>query len=375
MSMAIGTNGASITSQRHLKNSRADMETSMERLSSGKRINSAMDDAAGLAIAGRMSAQVEGMSMAVKNANDGVSMLQTAEGGLEETTDILLRMRELAVQASSDTYSATDRAALDSEFDVLKAEITRISDRTDFNGASVLNSTDKVDIQVGADSGDTISFTFRKMGSTSIGSVTKETATTGGSSTAQSQTFATALVAGQSATYTVGNNTYTQAFVAGASTPALESKATLDALASLVATGEGMDVTSGVADASGTILTFTTLATAELGVAKTMGPPLSEGDFLTKANSVSAINNIDAALLEVASYRGDLGATPNRLTHTVDNLMNRIEHTSAARSHIEDTNFAYESARLAQSQVQQQAGTAMLAQANAYGQFVMSLLK
>ena len=194
MSMAIGTNGASITSQRHLKNSRADMETSMERLSSGKRINSAMDDAAGLAIAGRMSAQVEGMSMAVKNANDGVSMLQTAEGGLEETTDILLRMRELAVQASSDTYSATDRAALDSEFDVLKAEITRIFDRTDFNGASVLNSTDKVDIQVGA--GDTISFTFRKMGSTSIGSVTKETATTGGSSTAQSQTFATALVAG-----------------------------------------------------------------------------------------------------------------------------------------------------------------------------------
>ena len=146
MDMIIGTNVASITAQNHLESSRADMETSMERLSSGKRINSAMDDAAGLAIAGRMSAQVEGMNLAVRNANDGVSMLQTAEGGLEETTDLLLRMRELAVQSSSGTYNATDRAALDSEFDALKAEITQISDRTDFNGTSVLNSSATVDI-------------------------------------------------------------------------------------------------------------------------------------------------------------------------------------------------------------------------------------
>ena len=197
MSMVIGTNVASITAQRHLETSRADMETSMERLSSGKRINSAMDDAAGLAIAGRMSAQLEGLSMAVKNANDGVSMLQTAEGGLEETTDILLRMRELAVQSSSDTYNATDRAALDSEFDSLKDEITRISDRTDFNGTKVLDSATKVDLQVGADTGDIISFTFKGMGADSLAREVDETATRAAvAATGESQTFSAPLVAG-----------------------------------------------------------------------------------------------------------------------------------------------------------------------------------
>jgi flagellin len=374
MSMVIGTNIASITSQRHLESSRADLETSMERLSSGKRINSAMDDAAGLAIAGRMTAQVEGMNLAVKNANDGVSMLQTAEGGLEETTDILLRMRELAVQSSSDTYNATDRAALDNEFDALKAEITRISVHTDFNGTSMLNSNSKVDIQVGADTGDTISFTFKDMDAESLARPTVETATAAiASSTGETQTF-TPLVAGQRATYTVGDNTYTQDFVSGAGSAADQSKATLDALAVKISAGED-NVTIGSADSAGVVLTFTVVDSAVLGVAKTMGPPLSAEGISTKADSVSAITKIDAALLDVANYRADLGATSNRLMHTVDNLMNRVENTSSARSQIEDADFASESASLAKSQVLQQAGTAMLAQANASGQGVMSLLK
>ena len=163
MSMVIGTNIGSITAQRHLETSRQSMEVSMERLSSGSRINSAMDDAAGLAIAGRMTAQVDGINMAVKNANDGVSMLQTAEGGLEETTDILLRMRELAVQASTGTLVQTDRDALDAEFQALSLEITRIAENTNFNGNAVLDSTTAVDIHVGADIADKISFTFKVM--------------------------------------------------------------------------------------------------------------------------------------------------------------------------------------------------------------------
>ncbi len=367
MGMVIGTNVASITSQRHLESSRAEMETSMERLSSGKRINSAMDDAAGLAIAGRMTAQVEGMNLAVRNANDGVSMLQTAEGGLEETTDILLRMRELAVQSSSDTYNATDRAALNSEFDALKAEITRISDNTDFNGTKVLDSTTKVDLQVGSDTGDTISFKFQGMDAESLARPAVETAAAGGAgTTTQTQTFTTTLVAGQRATYTVGDNTYTQDFVTDTDT-------TLGNLATLVANGEGANVTAGVA--SGGVITFTTLASAASGEGKILGPPLSAEGISTKAGSVSAIDKIDAALLDVANYRSDLGATSNRLMHTVDNLMNRVENTSAARSQIEDADFASESANLAKSQVLQQAGTAMLAQANASGQGVMSLLK
>ena len=163
MSMVIGTNIGSITAQRHLETSRQSMEVSMERLSSGSRINSAMDDAAGLAISGRMTAQVDGMNMAVRNANDGVSMLQTAEGGLEETTDILLRMRELAVQASTGTLVQTDRDALDAEFQALSLEITRIAENTNFNGNAVLDSTTAVDIHVGADIADKISFTFKVM--------------------------------------------------------------------------------------------------------------------------------------------------------------------------------------------------------------------
>ena len=134
MSMVIGTNISSISAQRALTESRASMETSMERLASGNRINSAMDDAAGLAIAGRMTSQIDGNNMAIRNANDGISMMQTAEGALDETTDILNRMRELAVQAATATVSGDDRTALDTEFDALKAEITRISDKTLFNG-------------------------------------------------------------------------------------------------------------------------------------------------------------------------------------------------------------------------------------------------
>ena len=122
MSMVIGTNVASLTAQRHLASSRVDMETSMERLSSGSKINSAMDDAAGLSISNRMEAQVQGFSQAMNNANDGISMVQAAEGGLEQTTDILLRMRELAVQSTSGTYSADDRANINAEFTVLRSE-------------------------------------------------------------------------------------------------------------------------------------------------------------------------------------------------------------------------------------------------------------
>jgi flagellin len=367
MSMVIGTNVASITAQRHLETSRADMETSMERLSSGKRINSAMDDAAGLAIAGRMSAQVEGLSMAVKNANDGVSMLQTAEGGLEETTDILLRMRELAVQSSTGTYNATDRASLDNEFDALNEEITRISDRTGFNDIDVLGSTATVDIQVGADTGDTISLIFKDMGAGSLGESTVATATaTGTGATARVHTYADDITELQTATFTIGDNTYSQDFLT-------DSATTLAALGALVVAGE--DDYSASSTTGTKVLNLTATATGNsAGAAKTTDH-LSTDDISTATGAVAAMTRIDAALLEVSNYRADLGATSNRLTHTVDNLMSRIENTSSARSQIEDTDFASESAVLAKSQVLQQAGTAMLAQANASGQSVMSLLK
>jgi len=277
MSMVIGTNVASLTAQRHLASSRIDMETSMERLSSGSKINSAMDNAAGLAISKRMDAQVQGLNQAINNANDGISMLQTAEGGLEQTTDILLRMRELAVQASSGTYIQSDRDNMDLEFQELEAEITRISDQTTFNGTKVLDpATAVVTFQVGSATTDTIAVTLQAMG----------------------------------------------------------------------------------ADVIGTSSTF-----------------LDDDDVLTTAKALLSITSIDTALKQVSDYRGDLGAVSNRLTHTVENLMNRVENTSSAQSRIQDTDFAVESANLAKAQVLQQAGTAMLAQANQSGQAVLSLLK
>ena len=169
MSMVIGTNIASLSAQRHLSNSRADMETSMERLASGKRINSAMDDAAGLAITHKLESKITGLNQGVRNANDGISMLQTAEGALEETSAILIRMKELATQASSSTYSSTDRDSMDLEFQALLSEITRISATTDFNGTQLLQNDSSATFVVGDQGSDSVSISLQAMGSKDLG--------------------------------------------------------------------------------------------------------------------------------------------------------------------------------------------------------------
>jgi flagellin len=272
MGMVIGTNVASITAQRHLESSRASMETSMERLASGSRINSAMDDAAGMAIVHKMDSKISGLNQAVRNANDGISMISVAEGAMEEMGSMLNRMKELAVQATNDTYTATDRDAMDLEFQALAVEITRVAADTDFNDIAITNSATVVKIQVGDDASDTISITPILM---------------------------TAVTLGITATTTLQDDT----------------------------------------------------------------------------TSPLAITAVDTAIAALDTQRGKLGAVANTLSHTVSNLMSRVEHQSAARSQIQDTDFAAESANLAKAQVLQQAGTAMLSQANASGQSVLSLLK
>ena len=395
MSMVIGTNIGSITAQRHLETSRQSMEVSMERLSSGNRINSAMDDAAGLAIAGRLTAQVDGMNMAVRNANDGVSMLQLAEGGLEETTDILLRMRELAVQASTATMALTDRTSLNTEFQALSLEITRIAENTKFNGNAVLDSTTAVDIHVGADISDKISFTFKVMDAANLA-----TGTSGGAAgttehiagaaavtaaaVEQKFTFGAGelVVATESASFEVAGKVYTQTFIDSGGTAIEDSNATWNALSQKVVAAEAGFTTLTIDATAGLVLTAVVTAGTNAGTAKIIAAPaagsgggVNTNDVLDVAKSLLSVTAIDAAIEGVATYRGELGATANRLEHTVDNLMSRIENTSAARSQIQDADFATESANLAKAQVLQQAGTAMLAQANASGQGVLSLLK
>ncbi|WP_443641809.1 flagellin [Candidatus Njordibacter sp. Uisw_039] len=382
MSMVIGTNVASLTAQRHLASSRADMETSMERLSSGKRINSAMDDAAGLAIANKLESKVTGLNQAVRNANDGISLVQTAEGALEEVSDILNRMKELAVQASNGTYAATDLTAMNTEFVALATEITRISEDTDFNAILVTGATSTITFHIGDGASDTSTVVLQDMAADAIGggatttdhlAVKAITAAYVIDTTAEvsTQTLAAAATAGDTLRLTVGGTEYTQAFSGtAANTMALFSAkvAADDEIASVTSSATVLTIT-GASTSSGAvtanILTVTTDAATKLDASR----------VTTVALANASVTSVDNALATVDAYRSVLGAASNTLGHTVNNLMNVSENQSAAQSRIEDADYAVESANLAKAQVLQQAGTAMLAQANASGQSVLSLLK
>ena len=306
MSLVINTNVASLNAQRSLATSGGELKIAMERLSSGKQINSAADDAAGFAIAERMTAQIRGLNMATKNANDGLSMIATVENATNDVTDMLHRIRELAVQAANDTNSATDRGYLQKEVDSLLNEINRGASQTVYNGKEVLDgSRSATQIQVGTDKGQSISF--------AIASIDTDT-----------------LV--------LSNNSFTAR--ADASTPAVVD-----------------NMTGETAATSGTIAA---------------GEKIS---VLTAADAGHTLAAVTAAIETVAGSRASLGATSNRLEYTVSNLMNVAEFTTAARSRIEDADFAAESARLSKAQVLQQTGTAMLAQANASQQLALSLFR
>ena len=384
MSMVIGTNVASLSAQRHLATSRAEMETSMERLSSGKRINSAMDDAAGLAIANKLDAKVTGLNQAVRNANDGISLIQTAEGALEEVSNILNRMKELAVQASNGTYATADLAAMNTEFVALATEITRISDETDFNGTVVTGATSTVQFQVGDSnsSTDQVSVVLQDMAATAIGggAVTVDhlavsTITTAYATTptaeVSAQTFASDLLAaGDTIHLDIAGVKYEQDWdTSAANTMALMgAQISTNSLVASVATS-ATALTMTAETAAGSLVQGTLYATTSAST------KLDASTLTTVALANSSITSVDAALATVDSYRSVLGAASNTLNHSVNNLMNRSENQAAAQSRIEDTDYAVESANLAKSQVLQQAGTAMLAQANASGQSVLSLLK
>jgi flagellin len=291
MSLVINTNLAAVNSGRHLESSRMMMERAMERLSSGKRINSAMDDAAGMSITHSLDKRIVSLQMGARNTTDAISLIHLAEGAMEEVTSMLVRMRELATQATTSTYTQTDRSVIDDEIQQLKAEITRISNNTYFNGVAVIGSAQNMDFQVGYTVADVITLTTENMD--------------------------TALI---------GSTIFTSA-----------------AAYSVAATGTHQD--------------------------------LGDAQVSTVLGAKRALTIVDNALAQVDAYRSKLGAVGNRLDHTAANLATRIENQMAARSGIEDADYSVESAELARNQVLQQAGTAMLAQANAKTVTVLSLLK
>ncbi len=375
MSLVVNTNVASLNAQRSLAASGLELKTAMERLSSGKKINSAADDAAGFAIAERMTAQIRGLNMAAKNASDGLSMLATIENATNDVTDMLQRIRELAVQAVNDTNGSGDRNYLQSEVTSLLAEIDRVATQTVYNNMNLLDGSRQGNIQVGTESGQSIQFSISSIQTTDIGKedakatvadiaiadtnvVIVNYAGTDTTITASGATDDARLTSLQNALNTANVDvTVSKSSTAGQFTFTADNK-----VATPISIKVGADATAAAA----------ATATASSSNNNQM---LSAIDITTSAKATDALATITAAIEQVAGHRASYGALQNRLEYTVSNLMNVAEWTNAARSRIEDADFAAESARLAKAQVLQQTGTAMLAQANAASQLALQLIK
>ena len=377
MAQVINTNIASLNTQRNLTSSQTALNTSIQRLSTGLRVNSAKDDAAGLAIAERMSAQVRGLNVAARNANDGVSLAQTAEGALGKIGEMVQRVRELAVQSSNATNSSSDRTALQSEVAQLKSEIDRIAQNTSFNGTKLIDgSFSSAKFQVGSDAGESITISsITNSQLAGMGSVTR--------ASTQNSTAISDLTATSAGDLTI-NGTDIGVLAAAGTTQERQSQV-VDAINRVsTTTGVGAFYDSAnnkIVMTSAATITITGAAGAKVGfVAADTATAAATGNMTTlDVSSYSgaqlAIQQADAALKQINGARANLGAVQSRFENAVANIQIASENVTAARSRIMDTDFAAETAALTRAQILQQAGNAMLSQANQLPQQVLSLLK
>jgi flagellin len=484
MAQVINTNISSLTAQRNLDRSGQSLETSLQRLSSGLRINSAKDDAAGLSISNKFTSQIRGLNQGIRNANDGISLAQTAEGALAETGDILQRIRELAIQSANGSQSGTERTALQAEVSQLQQEINRIAETTSFGGRKLLDGTFGTEtFQVGSSANETISVSLSNARATNIGTNTFTTdgsatdavaaanarpdntvagqsltvagslgskvltiaagatgdsietqvnavsASTGVSATARTTATIGNLSAGGTFSFTIGTRSGNTAAISVQVTDVGNLKDVADAInSSSAASGvtatsngssislvneEGRDIflqdvtatasaTLDLTGGSGTAVTLGAAGTDSSTVAADISfnsfkgfavTGSSTGLFAattansstlssvaaisigTQAGAQSAIAVIDGALDFINNDRGNLGAVQNRLAGTIRNLANVAENVTAARSRIQDADFASETANLTRTSILQQAGISVLAQANALPQQTLALLK
>ena len=383
MAQTINTNIASLNAQRNLNSSQTSLATSLQRLSSGLRINSAKDDAAGLAISERMSSQIKGLTQASRNANDGISLAQTAEGAMAEIGTNLQRIRELAVQSSNATNSTTDRASLQAEVAQLVAEIDRVANQTSFNGTKLLDGSFTSQVfQVGADAGQTIGINSILDSNAAALGTAKFTADV--TSSAFSDATADVSVSG----LTINAVTISDVNIKDGDTAAAQATAVGNAInAKMDQTGvyAEVDTTAGTVTLHsinanknlvvGGTVTNSGLTAATTTAAASTAVHIEDIDISDFTGAQQAMEIIDKALTAVNSGRAELGAVQNRFTSTIANLAASSENLSASRSRILDADFAAETANLSRTQILQQAGTAMLAQANALPQNVLSLLQ
>ncbi|GAB3738625.1 flagellin [Silanimonas algicola] len=398
----INTNTISLNAQRNLQSNSASLATTIQRLSSGLRINSARDDAAGLAISERFSTQIRGLNVAVRNANDGISLAQTAEGALGEIGTNLQRIRELAVQSANATNSSSDRTALNAEVSQLVDEIDRVAKQAEFNGTKLLDGSFLGQLfQVGANAGQAIA----------IQSTADAQAASLGGANFDSISIATAVSGTIAAAGTITGITVTDSLNNTVNIDDVEFAATDDAAAITAKIAAAINAKIGetglFAEADGVGLTLTSvreavdgdgdfqgyvvnLGTASSGSGATVatapttanttaatGSPafLDTLDISTVLGAGQALAIIDKSLTTVNSARADLGAVQNRFQSVVANLNTSAENLTASRSRIRDADYAKETAELTRTQILQQAGTAMLAQANQIPQNVLSLLR
>ncbi|MDO9494655.1 MAG: flagellin [Nocardioides sp.] len=374
MSLRINQNIDAFNSYRNLSVTQGQMSKSLEKLSSGFRINRAADDAAGLAISEGLRSQAGGLKVAVRNAQDGISVVQTAEGALTEVHSILQRMRDLAVQAGNDTNNADARTAIAGEATQLQSELSRIAGATNFNGTKLLDgSANTLEFQVGAgsSSGDnTISFNFD---TADVAAVSTALATGGGNEYAV-----------VTPTAVTGDWTFTTTGVAATSTVAMGAAGdhtSVQEVADHLNSDSGFAASfrATVNQDNELVVNATnggTLATTAPGTGGAAGAAVAGGiSFNTAANARNAVDAIDTQIKAVSTARANLGSVQNRFEHTINNLNVAIENTSAAESRIRDTDMAQEMMQFTRAQILSQAGTAMLAQANSAPQSVLSLLR
>ena len=415
MAQVINTNIMSLNAQRNLNTSGSSLATSIQRLSSGLRINSAKDDAAGLAISERFTTQIRGLDVATRNANDGISLAQTAEGAMVEISSNLQRIRELAVQSANATNSSSDRDALNAEVQQLLSEIDRVANQTSFNGTKLLDgSFTGALFQVGADAGQTIGInnivdsrtanlgkmnfasdttavnvvaatasgvaaaagkisgvkiSVQQVGATSaqtiniddvkfnagdsVKTINQKVATAINDKMDQTGVYATLDSAGAVKLQAVKGNQYTTGFTFGTITDAV--------------TGQATGMTAGA-----TAFTAQTAAAVTAPAQETVAGKMDISSFV---GAQRALEVVDKALTAVNSSRADMGAIQNRFSSTIANLATTSENLSASRSRIRDADYAKETAEMTRTQILQQAGTAMLSQANSSTQNVLSLLR
>jgi len=370
----INTNYLALVSQNNLNKSKDALGAAIERLSSGLRINSAKDDAAGQAIANRFTANIKGLSQAARNANDGISIAQTTEGALNEINNNLQRIRELSVQAANGTNSDSDLKSIQAEIAQRMAEIDRVSEQTQFNGVKVLAKDQNMDIQVGAHDHQKISVALKE--------ITTKTLGLGGYSVESTALNVTAADADDLKIFT-GNKGFTDAAVtitnekgvADLGTGATKKLVKDDRGNMFVELTTGTGVTrEGVEDGK-TLYVAVSKGDLEVDGGKVKIAKLDFTNAKAGGATTDPLKAVDEALKTVDALRSDLGAVQNRFQSTITNLNNTVNNLSAARSRIEDADYAVEVSNMTRAQILQQAGTAVLAQANQVPQTVLSLLR